>query len=255
MGFLIQFIADAAPWVYFLCGLAALYQLYRTWQVRAERRQAIFTLEREKALADLYGIFVRALAILAVMGVTYFISNVLAVAVEPVVEETLEPQPQVAPELLPTPTYTPLPATPTPTITPTPQPQPVQPVVVEPPTPVVVVDTPTPEPPPVAPALCPDARSAIVSPGNGAVVSGQVSFVGTAQHERFSYYKLEFAPGSDAGAGFVYFDGAQNQVVNGLLGVLNTPGLPNGVYTVRLVVVDETGNYPEPCHVNINVQN
>ncbi|HRJ43262.1 MAG TPA: hypothetical protein PL105_15360, partial [Caldilineaceae bacterium] len=118
MGFLIQYLADAAPWIYFLCGLAALIQLYRTWQVRAERRQAIFSLERDKAVNDLYDIFVRAIGILVVMGITYFVSNTLSTAVEPIVARTLNPTPQAA-ALLPTPTNTPLPATITPTITPT----------------------------------------------------------------------------------------------------------------------------------------
>lgn len=255
MGFVIQYVADVAPWIYFLCGVAALFQLYRTWQVRAERRQAIFSLERDKAVNDLYDIFMRAILILAVMGLTYFVSTTLSSAVEPIVARTLDPTPQAV-VLLPTPTNTPLPATATPTITPTAPaqatPVPAQvnlPEVAGPPT-----ATPVPAPA-VAPALCPDARSSIVSPGNGAVVSGAVQMVGTAQHDRFNYYKLEYAPGHDASQGFAYFDGGQAQVVGGLLGVLNSPALANGVYTLRLVVVDTSGNYPLPCRVTITVQN
>lgn len=254
MGFLIQYLADAAPWIYFLCGLAALIQLYRTWQVRAERRQAIFSLERDKAVNDLYDIFVRAIGILAVMGVTYFVSNTLSVAVEPIVARTLDPTPLAA-ALLPTPTNTPLPATVTPTITPTAPPQ-SAPAALTTPIADVATSIATPVPAPaVAPALCPDARASIVSPGNGAAVQGVVSLVGTAQHDHFDYYKLEYAYGNDASQGFSYFDGGQAQVVGGLLGTLNSPGLANGVYTLRLVVVDTSGNYPLPCRVTITVQN
>ena len=255
MGFLIQYLADAAPWVYFLCGVAALIQLYRTWQVRAERRQAIFSLERDKAVGDLYNIFVRAILILVVMGITYFISTTLSDAVEPIVERTLDPTPQAV-VLLPTPTNTPLPVTATPVTTPTAPAQDVPPAATEQPQVVAEPPTATPVPPPaVAPALCPDGRASIVSPGNGAVVSGQVSLVGTAQHDQFDFYKLEYAPGNDASQGFAYFDGGQSQVMGGLLGTFNSPSYANGVYTLRLVVVDTSGNYPLPCRVTITVQN
>ncbi|MBI3957610.1 MAG: hypothetical protein HY328_02285 [Chloroflexi bacterium] len=256
MAFLIQYVADAAPWIYFLCGVAALFQLYRTWQVRAERRQAIFSLERDKAVNDLYDIFVRAIVILCVMGVTYFVSTILSDAVEPLVARTLEPTPQAV-VLLPTPTNTPLPATETPTITPTALPQDAAAAAPQS-TPVLLEQPPTATPvpaPAVAPALCPDARASILSPGNGALVSGLVSVVGTAQHDRFDYYKLEYAPGNDASQGFAYFDGGNSQVVGGLLGSLNSPAYANGVYTLRLVVVDTSGNYPLPCRVTISVQN
>jgi hypothetical protein len=266
MGLLIQYVANAAPFIYAVCGFLALLQLYRTWQTRAERRQAIFSLEREKALNDLYNIFMTAMALLLVMGATYFVSTTLARAVGPVVEEVLDPQLQSV-ALMPTPTNTPLATTPTatpevatetesPAEEPTPVPQPqaeiaVAPVVVEePPAPM-----PEPPPPPVAPALCPDGRSAIISPGNGAVVSGRIDIVGTAQHDQFNYYKLEYAPGSSAGEGYAYFDGGPGQVVGGLLGSLNTASLGNGIYTIQLVVVDTSGNYPQPCRVTLTVRN
>ena len=41
----------------------------------------------------------------------------------------------------------------------------------------------------------------------------------------------------------------------GLLGNLNSSGVANGTYTVQLVVVDNTGNYPTPCRVTVVVQN
>jgi len=253
MGFLIQYLADAAPWVYFLCGLAALIQLYRTWQVRAERRQAIFSLERDKAVGDLYNIFMRAILILSVMGITYFISNTLSVAVGPIVERTLDPTPQAI-LLLPTPTNTPLPATVTPGVTPTSPPDAATPVALDQPRSLTEPPTATPVPA-VAPALCPDARSSIVSPGNGALIRGSAALVGTAQHDNFNYYKLEYATGHDASQGFAYFDGGATQVVGGFLGTLNSQALANGVYTLRLVVVDTSGNYPLPCRVTITVQN
>ncbi len=141
------------------------------------------------------------------------------------------------------PTPTPEPPTPTPEPpTPTPEPLP--------------TEAPTPEPPPpVAAAACSDGRAVISGPGAGQVVSGIVGVSGTAQHESFQYYKLEYAPGAWAAGGYVYFDGSNSQVIGGLLGNLDTGVLPNGDYTIRLTVVDQTGNFPPPCDVAIVVQN
>ncbi len=260
MGFLVEAIANIAPYIYATCGLLALFQLYRTWQVRAERRQAVFSLERDKAIDDLYRIFLSALLMLVVMGFTYFASTTLREAMLAVESSSALSSPDdssTSPNtslsaLIPTPTFTPEPPTPTPfptrIVVATPVPdnqeddtQPEQP------------DT-APNPLPVSPALCPDGRAVILSPGNGAVVSGQVPIVGTAQHDRFSFYKLEFAA-SGANQNFNYFDGAENPVIGGLLGNLNSTAMANGAYVIRVVVVDATGNYPQPCSVTVTVQN
>ena len=252
MGFLIQYVADFAPWIYAVCGGTALVQLYRAWQVRTERRQAVFSLEREKAMGDLYKIFLTAVMLLVVMGATYFVSTTLADAVEAVVAETLDPASPVL--SMPTLTATPLPATATPTITPTAPPADVQatPVPVNPE--VVLPPTATPVPA-VAQPVCPDARAVIISPGAGQTVSGMVGIQGTAVHEDFWYYKLEFAPGSGANGNFAWFDGGENQVRSGYLGSFNSGAVANGTYTIRVISVDSSGNFPPPCLVTINVQN
>ncbi|MCY3708973.1 MAG: hypothetical protein OXG26_08755 [Caldilineaceae bacterium] len=260
MGFLVKAIANIAPYIYATCGLLALFQLYRTWQVRAERRQAVFSLERDKAIDDLYRIFLSALLMLVVMGFTYFASTTLReamIAVESSSVLSSPDDPSASPDvslsaLIPTPTFTPEPPTPTPLptriVVPTPVPdnreedaQPEEPA-------------PAPNQLPVSPALCPDGRAVILSPGNGAIVSGDVPIVGTAQHDQFSFYKLEFAPGG-ATQSFNYFDGAESPVVGGLLGNLNSSAMANGTYVIQVVVVDTTGNYPQPCSVTVTVQN
>lgn len=151
---------------------------------------------------------------------------------------TLEPP---TPTLEP-PTATPIPPTPTlepPTATPEPLP----------------TDTPVPAPTPVpvvAAASCVDPRSVISGPGINQVVSGVANITGSATHESFQYYKLEYA---QAGGGFTYFGGGNVQIGGGVLGNLDTTGLPNGEYTIRLTVVDQTGNFPPPCDVTVVVQN
>ncbi len=149
------------------------------------------------------------------------------------------PEPTATEALPPTETFTPEPPTPEP---PTP-------------TPELPTETPTPEPPQVVAPACSDPRSAIFSPGVNQAVAGVIGVSGTAEIDAFQYYKLEYAPGANAGGGFVYFDGRSNPVSGGQLGAMDTAALPNGEYTLRLTVVDQTGNYLPPCDVSIIIQN
>ncbi len=277
MSILIQYIANYASWLYFICGAVALYQLYRAWLVRAERRQAVFSLEREKAVRDLGNIFSTALLLLLVMGITYFTSTTLVKALEQQIQQAASPSPGMPPGVgqnaPPTPTNTPL-AEITTLVTPE---APISEPLLEPTTAAqgatveaeqtaqVTTDgqqTATP-PAPIPPAAtlapivqspaCPDPRSVILRPGTNETVSGNISLVGTATHENFQYYKVEYAPAGSNN--FVYLAGDQNPVVNGFLVSINTSALGPGAWTLRLVVVDQIGNYPEPCQVTILIEN
>lgn len=85
-------------------------------------------------------------------------------------------------------------------------------------------------------------------PHVGDVLSGVASFYGTATNPAFDFYKLELRQeGASQPSAFTTFVTSNEPVVNGLLGQLDTSAFPNGEYWVRLVVVDRTGNYPEPC--------
>lgn len=104
----------------------------------------------------------------------------------------------------------------------------------------------------IAPAVCADARAQFSSPGQGQVVSGLVAMTGAAVHEAFASYKLEVAP---AGGDFVFLSAGAAPVQGGVLGTFDSGAVPNGQYTIRLTVVDQTGNFPPPCDVTITVQN
>ena len=265
MGIVIQSVANYAPWIYAICGLVALYQLYKIWAVRAERKQAVFSLEREKAINDTYSILAIALILLMTMGFTYFMSTTLAAAVEPLVNEALTPTPPLpALDFLVTPTNTPLPVTPTATRTPTP---PSDAVVdapeegsavdgLETPTPPLEPPTATPAPAPVvvAPA-CPDQRALLIRPGENETVSGDLNVIGSATHDSFQFYKIEAAPGANASGGWQHLGGGNAPVVSGFLTTVNTRNLTNGQWTLQLVVVDQTGNFVTPCKVTVTVQN
>jgi hypothetical protein len=257
MGFFIEAVATYSAYIYAACGLVALYHIYKVWQVRSERRQAVFTLEREKALRELLGVFYVALLLLALMGVTYFVSTTLAQAVEPIIAESRNPQPDLP--FIPTPTNTPLPVTPTEQVL-LPTPTQTISVTLEAGATITPIATPqgaatvTPQAQAAAaPPSCADPRSTITSPGSGQRLSGVISIIGTASHEEFQYYKVEFAPGANASGGFVYLGGGSSPVQGGVLANVDTAALGPGAWTLRLVVVDQTGNFPPPCSVSVTV--
>jgi hypothetical protein len=247
---LIQFVRIYAPYIYAVCGMVALYQIYRTWQVRGERRQAVFSLEREKAVRELYSIFSTAMLLLVIMGITYFVGNTLAA----VNAQPLETLPTATPTLElgisgATPTYTPLPPTETPIPTNTAPPVPPTTVPVTP-EPTVVV---TPAPAVQAIGCSDGAGNAVIqSPGNGQSVQGVVNVSGTATREGFKFYKVEVAPAGTEN--WSYLDGGDAPVVGGFLVAADTSVLANASYALRLAVVDNTGNFVS-CQVVIQVQN
>ncbi|MFN8495471.1 MAG: hypothetical protein U0350_48195 [Caldilineaceae bacterium] len=125
-------------------------------------------------------------------------------------------------------------------------------------TPVVTATiTATPTKAAVVAPQCPSPGSVITAPGVNQVVSGTVTLKGTAEGANFDYYKLEYAVGANASEAveYRYFAGGATAVHNGPLGAFDSRALPNRAYTLRLTVVDKTGNYPQPCQVTVLVQN
>jgi len=104
-------------------------------------------------------------------------------------------------------------------------------------------------------SLCPDPHARIIAPAPNAEVSGRIPPRGTATHDAFRYYKLEYAGGADAETQFIYLGGGNAPIINGMLAEFDTTTLPNGDYTLRLTVVDVSGNYPPPCQVTIKIRN
>ncbi len=102
---------------------------------------------------------------------------------------------------------------------------------------------------------CGGGNAAILSPHSGATVTGVVQIEGTASlGDEFQYYKLEVSPsGAEAWSNLV--GEAREQIVNGQLGVWDSASAADGAYTIRLRVVDPTGNYCEAVATNVNVQN
>ncbi|MGQ9517496.1 MAG: hypothetical protein ACUVT1_09515 [Anaerolineae bacterium] len=240
MAVFIRLIQQYSVWLYGICAVIALVLLRAAWLTRKERLQAIFSLEKEAARNREMRILSMAIVLLVVMGAIYILEHRVAPNMPLPEEET----PTVMPIFLPT--ITPTPAPPTPTLTPTPrQTRPAPP----PTTPSAPTDTPTPV---VQPPACPNPGVQLTSPGLNATVSGVVTLAGTASIDRFQYYKVEMGAGAQP-AEWSFLFANQSPVVNGVLGQWDTGPLPAGTYSLRLVVVDQTGNYPPPCQTVVQV--
>jgi len=241
------FIAEYQWGIYAVLGLILIFYIRRALVARRDGARSIFRLEQEQARAR-YGRSATMAAIVLLCMVAVFVaSNPL---VPTAVETTPEPTATVTsgPLAAPTLTPTPPPATITPTATAT-QPRPTPPARPSATPEVVITNTPG-----VRPAACPDPNIRILSPGMNQVVTGNFPIRGTANLDNFEYYKIEIGQGRDPAQWTVVGQLHYSPVSGGVLETLNSGAYPPGTYTLRLVVVDRTGNYPAPCLVTITVQ-
>ncbi len=122
----------------------------------------------------------------------------------------------------------------------------------------ILANAPTPSPPtatpkpvvlvPPAPTSCPSEGVQITSPRAGTHFTSRYNYiVGTANINRFKYWKLEYS--TNPNGGWQYLFEQSYPVDGGQLMMLDASTVPRGPYGLRLTVVDETGNYPEPCVV------
>lgn len=94
----------------------------------------------------------------------------------------------------------------------------------------------------------------IDQPQVGAVLASSVEVFGSAYADNFVYYKLEFGIGPDPAEWSLIGDLHYAQVVSGKLGDWDTTSLPDGEYTLRVVVVDGTGNTLPAYRVTVTIK-
>ncbi len=241
-------------WLYLACFLVILYNLRNYAVARRARVNTIFSVEREIS-AHREG---RSMANIGVMLAIIVIMLAIQQYVLPSIEvlEAMGPTPTITLPI-PTPTVatpTPevqqeVPPEPTPLPTPTATPRPTE-------TPDTSPPTPTATPVPPAPS-CPDPNVCITSPGMNAQLAGTVAVRGTARHPQFQFYKIEYGAGEDPQSWHSIGDTVPTQVSDGVLAQFDTRalGLSNGVYWLRLTVVDNTGNFPPPYQVRVVIAN
>ncbi len=244
----VEILSDYQWWIYGVLGLILLFYLRRAILARRDGARSIFKLEQEQARARYSRSVAISAVILLAMVAVFLVSNPMVAT--PVTTPEPTPTETTGPLAASTLTPTPPPATITPTATPTTV-RPTRPP--QPTTTAEVIASPTPA---VRPVACPNPGVQIASPGVNQAISGNFAIRGTASIPNFQYYKLEVGPGSGPRDHEWTVVGQLHErtVSGGVLETFNSGAYPAGVYTLRLVVVDQTGNYPEPCRVTIRVE-
>ena len=245
-----RLLADYQWWIYGLLGLILLFYLRRAVLARREAARSIFKLEQEQAHARYRRSVTVAVLVVLLIAAVFALGNLAL------------PQPQEVTIVAPTATETtgPLAAS---TLTPTPAPATITPTATatkirptRPPQPTDTPDVTVTETPVVRPPACPDANVRVTSPGVNQVVQGNFTVRGTATGADFDYYKIEVGPGANPmdHEWVVVGQLHKSPVAGGVLETFNSSAYAPGTYTLRLVVVDKTGNFPAPCKVTVKVQ-
>ncbi len=244
----LDFLARYIIWIYVTCFAVIFYNLRIYAVARRTWVNTIFSVEREVSAHREARAMTNIGLMLGLVVVTVAVQHYVLPAADVLAFEAPLPTPTFL--LLPTATPTPLleeaaevvtsTATPIPTRTPWPTATPQ----------LLPTATPTPAPPP-----CPDPNVCITWPTNNAKLSGAVTIRGTAQHPNFQFYKIEYGIGENPDAWHSINDIVRTPVNNGVLMEFDSRALPNGVYWLRLTVVDITGNYPPPYQVRVIIEN
>ena len=113
-------------------------------------------------------------------------------------------------------------------------------------------NTVTPSPTILPQSLCPNPDVRLTYPAQDAKLKDVAEMRGSAGIDNFWYYKFEFR--AEGGDEWTFLERFDTPLTAGILGYWDTTTLPDGWYDFRLVVVDNTGNYPQPCEVRVLVK-
>lgn len=218
------FIEEQQVWIYLFFGLFAVIYLKGTLDAAAERRAALFGLERERSLARLRRSAGLMIVSLAVMLTTF----VLATYAGPAVPAADRPTPLPTVSLLATPQIT---------------------LAVQNGEPATAIPLSQDE---FSSAGCTNPSATLTSPQEGETLSESVDILGTASVPNFSFYKYEYRS-TQPGAVWRTISAGTAPVVEGKLGTWDTSLLIPGDYALRLVVTDTGGNAPLPCVIRVTV--
>lgn len=225
MGSVYRSLANYEALIYIVLAIWGLFvfrSMYRTW---LEWRNSVFSLEREFALRRLGRITAVALLILGLVFAEFFIATFVAPSLP-------------ASDILTTPTLDLL-AVPPGTLSTADATQA-----------ALLLGSPA---APSGMSGCVPDQIMITSPQPGAIVSGSIEIIGTANVPNFGFYKYEIAPIGTQDWATLSAD--RNPKQNVSLGTWNTASLTNGEYFLRLVITDNEGVSLEPCVIAVRVAN
>ena len=107
--------------------------------------------------------------------------------------------------------------------------------------------------PPAQSSTCSDPNASITAPTMDRAVSGLIEIRGTATRSNMQYWKVEYRP--ETSTNYIALNNSEQAVTDGVLARWSTKTVPNGVYFVRLVLVQKDGNFGTPCEIKITISN
>jgi len=116
-------------------------------------------------------------------------------------------------------------------------------------TPTLPARTPT----SASPLACRNSSATISAPTMDSQVTDIIEVRGTATHPILQYWKVEYR--TDGNTNYAMLGNGDAPIVNEVLARLATRTLPNGVYWLRLMVVQKDGQYPPPCEIRFTIAN
>lgn len=245
-------------WIYIISVLGLFWYITELWRANRSLSRAVFGLERERATRMRNNALLFSLVFLGIIAVVFFVNTRIA--------------PNIPPELLKPPTPTPNIFS-TPLSPPTPLPSAVEQIFVTPnlaPTVTLAgssnsdeetgdnieaTPTPTPYVPPTPFVDCtPDLN--ISEPRDGAAVSGEISFFGTADTENFQYFILETnGPQTNGQWASLLGRNVDTPTREGFLGNSNLSMWQPGPYLIRLTAIDVGENITGQCVIQVTLTN
>jgi hypothetical protein len=253
MVFFLQILANYAGLIYLACVVGMVLYLREIFAARLDRKQSLYSLEREAANArasrGVLMIFVLGL----VAGATFVMSTYVTPTLATAQPETTPTPPFTLTTETPTPTLQPSPTrTPRPTLTPTGQ----APAPIEATPPAAESLTPTLTPPPLPPASCPDPNVQLVAPAPGQTFNGSIQLRGTADAPNFAFYKFTLKGPATNDVALTVGEVVREPRRDAVLGDIDGASLlaSPGTYIISLIVVDNTGNESPACSVPVIIQ-
>jgi hypothetical protein len=251
MVFFLQILANYAGLIYLACVVGMVLYLREIFAARLDRKQSLYSLEREAANARASRGVLMIFVIALLAGATYLLSTYVAPSLTIEQAATTPTPPFTLTTETPAPTLQPSPTrTPRPTLTPTGQAT--APIAATP----AVVESPTPSPPPLPPASCPDPNVQLIAPAPGQTFNGSIQLRGTADSPNFAFYKFTLKGPATNNVAQTVGDVVRAPRRDAVLGNIDGASLlaQPGTYIISLIVVDNTGNEAPACSVPVIIQ-
>lgn len=247
-------------WIYILCGLGLLWYLVELIRSRRALRRAVFGLEKERGRR----IFSRSLLLVFLFTAAIATVTYVNLSVAPTLPPELLKPPTPTPNIFVTPLSSPTPAggeaTPTlliaPTVTlpaPPPPPSETQDPEFESGELVPEVSTTATSQPTRPPTTCgPNVN--IGAPPEGAVLSGDTTFFGTATNEDFGYFTFDVnGPQTNGAWSPLPVDDATRPVFDNIITSIDVSTWTPGEHRFRLSVFDSADNPAGQCEIQLSV--